>query len=119
MIHARDGESACDRRTSIRSRGFDGTSVQGGSARRLLGLFSPPVVDGFAPRGSSDVLWDTFEISVDPSSDVDKMTRSPPTSFHHSHGYCKRSEAKSWVRHGRVTFEGEIVKKADQKVVVR
>lgn len=36
-----------------------------------------------------------------------------------SHGYCKRSEAKSWVRHGRITFEGETVKKPDQKVVVR
>jgi 16S rRNA U516 pseudouridylate synthase RsuA-like enzyme len=36
-----------------------------------------------------------------------------------SHGFCKRSEAKSWVRHGRVTFEGETVKKPDHKVVVR
>jgi len=36
-----------------------------------------------------------------------------------SHGYCKRSEVKSWLRHGRVTFEGELVRKLDQKVVVR
>lgn len=35
------------------------------------------------------------------------------------HGVCKRSEAKSFIRHGRVTFEGEVVTRPDQKVVVR
>ena len=33
---------------------------------------------------------------------------------------CKtRAEAKAFVRHGRVTFEGEVVSRPEQKVVVR
>ncbi len=32
-------------------------------------------------------------------------------------GYCSRSEARFWVRGGRVMAAGEVVKQADQKVV--
>lgn len=35
------------------------------------------------------------------------------------HGVCKRSEAKAFLRHGRVTFEGDIVTRPEQRVVVR
>lgn len=54
--------------------------------------------------------------------------RAPPppstTRPHHRrndrHGVCKtRAEAKAFVRHGRVTFEGEVVSRPEQKVVVR
>ena len=44
---------------------------------------------------------------------------SPSRRATRSHGYCKRSEAKAWIRHGRVTFEGDVVKTCDAKVVVR
>lgn len=32
---------------------------------------------------------------------------------------CKRSEAKAFLRHGRVTFEGDVVTRPEQRVVVR
>ena len=35
------------------------------------------------------------------------------------HGVCKRSEAKAFLRHGRVTFEGDVVTRPEQRVVVR
>jgi len=35
------------------------------------------------------------------------------------HGVCKRSEAKAFLRNGRVTFEGETVTRVDQRVEVR
>lgn len=55
------------------------------------------------------------------------LTAPPPPSTtrpHHRrndrHGVCKtRAEAKAFVRHGRVTFEGEVVSRPEQKVVVR
>ena len=32
---------------------------------------------------------------------------------------CKRSEAKAFLRHGRVTFEGDVVTRPEQRVIVR
>jgi hypothetical protein len=48
-----------------------------------------------------------------------KLTLLPLPSPYCSYGFCKRADAKQWVRNGRVTFDGEVVTRIDQKVVVR
>jgi hypothetical protein len=45
-------------------------------------------------------------------------TQTPPPRPRR-HGVCKRSEAKAFLRHGRVTFEGDVVTRPEQRVVVR
>ena len=58
----------------------------------------------------------------EPLEELERATSSrsrPSPTPPRRHGVCKRSEAKSFIRHGRVTFEGEVVTRPDQKVVVR
>ena len=50
-------------------------------------------------------------------SKTKKLKRALPHP--HRHGVCKRSEAKAFLRHGRVTFEGDVVTRPEQRVVVR
>ena len=50
-------------------------------------------------------------------SKTKKLKRALPHP--HRHGVCKRSEAKAFLRHGRVTFEGDVVTRPEQRVIVR
>eukprot|EP00227_Mantoniella_beaufortii_P013618 CAMPEP_0197577302 /NCGR_PEP_ID=MMETSP1326-20131121/1985_1 /TAXON_ID=1155430 /ORGANISM="Genus nov. species nov., Strain RCC2288" /LENGTH=129 /DNA_ID=CAMNT_0043140353 /DNA_START=302 /DNA_END=691 /DNA_ORIENTATION=+ len=78
------------------------------------------VVVGFKESKSVEKGW--VVVAEGRCKKPDKAPPSEPERIDKvlaNHGFCKRSEAKAWVRNGRVTFEGEAVKRIDQKVVVR